>query len=310
MAPTHVGEGGAAPVRSAPGPGVAGVGAGGPVAIPSLRPFALSTVCLRTSGFATALRRAAELGFETVDLAGLRGLCEHVPVDGTPAQLRDAARTFARSRLRGASVNADPGSFDGDEDRDDVLRRVLRLLDFVEQAGVPLLVLPAGEKTERAVDQPDIGRIAEGLNAVTARARAVGARVAVEAPYAGRPVDSLSRTVELLGELDPDVELAFDVSHIVGGGESVADAWDELASRVGIVHLRDAVPGDIRRVIGGGSVDFATLFERMDATGYAGDVVLELETRNGSFTSKEGEVVAARAHLDAIRDATRRRRQG
>jgi sugar phosphate isomerase/epimerase len=272
-------------------------------------PFTLSTVCLRAHDFRTALGIATDLGFDSVDLVGLRGLCEHVPVNGTVAELRGAAQTFVESGLRGASVNADPGSFDGVDDADEVMRRISRLLVFLEETGVPLLVLPAGEKTEHAAARPDVRRMADALNTVSATARAAGIRVAVEAPYSGRPIDSLSRTADLLAELDPAVELAFDVSHVAGGGESVEGAWDALSGRIGIVHLRDAAPGDIRRVIGHGDVDFGALFRRMHETEYAGDVVLELETRHSPFATKQDEVNAAVAHLQAIRATVRAGRE-
>jgi sugar phosphate isomerase/epimerase len=272
-------------------------------------PFTVSTVCFRAYDFRTALSIATDLGFDSVDLVALRGLCEHVPVNGTVAELRHAARTFVASGLHGASVNADPGSFDGVDDPDDVMRRISRLLVFLEETGVPLLVLPAGEKTEHALARPDVRRLADALNTVSATARAAGIRIAVEAPYFGRPIDSLSRTADLLAELDTSVELAFDVSHVAGGGESVEGAWDALAPRIGIVHLRDAAPGDIRRVIGHGDVDFGALFQRMDDTGYTGDVVLELETRHSPFATKQDEVNAAVAHLQANRATVRAKRE-
>jgi sugar phosphate isomerase/epimerase len=107
--------------------------------------------------------------------------------------------------------------------------------------------------------------------------------------------------MDLLDALDPTIELAFDVSHIEAADESVTGAWGLLAPRVGIVHFRDAVTGDIRRVIGAGRVDFAAVLTAMDTTGYAGDIVLELETRNSPFATTKQEVAAAIKHLDDIR---------
>jgi sugar phosphate isomerase/epimerase len=59
--------------------------------------------------------------------------------------------------------------------------------------------------------------------------------------------------------------------------------------------------GDIRRVIEAGRVDFAAVLDVIDAAGYGGDVVLELETRNSPYTSKEEEVTAAVAYLNGVR---------
>ena len=131
-------------------------------------------------------------------------------------------------------------------------------------------------------------------------------RLAVEAPYFGRPVDTVARAIGLMNELDPDIELAFDVSHIEAADESVIDAWSALSPRAGIVHLRDAVSGDIRRVIGRGRVDFRGVFTALADTGYTGDIVLELETRDSPFASKEEEITAAVEYLDERRQPTLR----
>jgi sugar phosphate isomerase/epimerase len=145
--------------------------------------------------------------------------------------------------------------------------------------------------------------MAHALNEAGAKAARKGVRLAIEAPYFGRPIDRLARAAELMDALDPSIGSAFDVSHIEAADESVADAWELFAPRVAIVHLRDAVSGDIRRVIGHGRVDFPAVFEAMRSTGYAGDIVLELETRNSPYASKEEEVLAAVEYLDAARSA-------
>lgn len=265
-------------------------------------PYALSTVCLRRYELPQALKTSRALGFDSVDLVGLRGLCEHVPVNGTRRDMHDAAVHFVESGLRAASVNADPGSFDGFDDESDVHRRVDLLLDFAHQAAAPLLVLPAGEKIEVRGILPQIPRMADALNKVSARAVARGVRLAVEAPYFGRPIDRVGLAVQLTDVLDPAIELAFDVSHIEAADESVLDAWRLLAPRVGIVHLRDAVSGNIRRVIGRGRIDFAAVFAELESTGYDGDIVLELETRDSPFSSKEQEILAAVDYLNFARD--------
>jgi sugar phosphate isomerase/epimerase len=264
-------------------------------------PYTLSTVSLRSYPFARALEVAEGLGFHSVDLVGLRGLCEHVPVNGSRDDMRGAADVFLKSGLRAASVNADPGSFDGCDERDEVLRRVDLLLGFAADTEAPLLVLPSGEKSPHRVTDPQISQMADALNHVAIRAQHRGVRLAVEAPYFGRPVDTIARAIGLMNELDPDIELAFDVSHVEAADESVIDAWTRLSERVGIVHLRDAVSGNIRRVIGFGRIDFRSVFRVLDATAYTGDIVLELETRDSPFGRKEDEITAAVEYLDERR---------
>ena len=262
-------------------------------------PFTVSTVCLRRYPFARSLEVARELGFDAVDLVGLRGLCEHVPPDGSREELRAVAAEFRRSGLRAASVNADPGSFDGADPVLEVRARVERLLEFCEAAGAPLLVLPCGEKTTGRTAEPRFDMMAEELNRAAETAASRGIRLAVEAPYFGRPIDTLDRTATLLELLAPEVQLAYDVSHVEAADESVVDGWHRFADRVAVVHLRDAVSGNVRRVIGAGRVDFAGFLTAVADSSFAGDVVLELETRDSPYASKEEEVLAAVDYLTA-----------
>jgi len=253
----------------------------------------VSSVCFRLHPFERALQIARELGFDSVDLVGLRGLCEHVPVNGDAAEFAAAADVVRRSGVRPASVNGDPGSFDADDDRADVLGRIDRLVGFAAETTTPLLVLPCGEKRDGRTDAPAYRALADGLNAAAEIGRSRGVRIAVEAPYFGRPIDRLDRTSTLLELLDPDIEVALDVSHVDAADESVLDAWDLLRSRVGIIHLRDSVSGNIRRAIGHGRIDFAGFLDAVAADAFRGDTVLELETRDAPYASKEEEVLDA-----------------
>lgn len=262
-------------------------------------PYAVSTVCLRRYELPRALEVAHALGFDAVDLVGLRGLCEHVPIHAGAEEMRRVATEFSRTGMRAASINSDPGSFDGYDDPAQVMERIDFLLEFAGLAGAPLLVLPCGEKKDNRQGAPDRALMVEWLNRAAGLAYAAGIRLAVEAPYFGRPIDRVLGAARLFSELDPDIEIAFDVSHIEAAGDSVNEAWELLAPRVGIVHLRDAVPGDIRRVIGRGQVDFEGFSAAMSESGYTGDVVLELETRNSPFETKVAEIAAAVEYLAA-----------
>jgi sugar phosphate isomerase/epimerase len=261
-----------------------------------------STVALRRHPLERALAVARELGFASVDLAGLRGLCEHVPILGTAAELAASARVVRESGLRPASVNADPGSFDV-EDAAVLEARIARILDYAVAVEAPLVVLPCGEKTDDAAAEPRWGALLDGFGRAADRAEGSGVRIAVEAPYFGRPIDSRARAERLFDDLDPRVQVAYDVSHVRAAGDPVTETFVAWADRIAIVHLRDAVTGDIRRVIGRGDVDFAALFAAVRAHRPDLDVVLELETRDSPYPDRETELLAAVAQLDPQVDA-------
>ncbi len=258
--------------------------------------FALSTVALRHLALTDALEEARDLGFRSVDLAALRGLCEHVPPEGNAADLKDVADVVASAGLNVVSVNSDPGSLTGPEPRAIIDARVDRLTDFCASLGIDRLVVPCGEKSTVA----DLSPLARGLNAAALRAQPKGVQIVVEAPYFGRPVSTMDRARKLLDQVDPGVGLAFDVSHVAAAAQDLDEAFASVADRVAVVHLRDAVPGDIRRPIGHGSIDFSNFFETAQGCGYTGEFVYELETTRGYYPSKAAEISDAVSRLGTL----------
>lgn len=262
-----------------------------------------STICFRDYSLEQALFLVRAQGFKAVDLGALRGLCEHVPLFGTNEELRDAARIVKESGVRVLSVNADPGSFNEDIAPLQILDRIETLSVFCAEVGSPMLLLPCGA-AERG-DMPyekQLELLAAGLNAAAVTAARYGVQVVVEAPHHFRLVNTLERTRDLLQLLDPSIPLVYDVSHIRAAGEDPAAAFSEFAPRVGHIHLRDAEAGDIRKVLGSGDIDFAGFYVASRRAGYSGEYVLELETHESPFATKEGEVSDALTRLTPIFD--------
>ncbi|MDQ0131408.1 sugar phosphate isomerase/epimerase family protein [Arthrobacter bambusae] len=267
----------------------------GPIAL------ACSTICFRNEDLFDALERTKQQGFDAIDLGALQGLCEHVPLFGTPDELKEASRTVVASGLRVLSVNADPGSFNDGTSPFEVLDRIESLAVFCAETSAPLLLLPCGAPERDDIPyRHQLEAVASGINAAAASAARYGVRVAVEAPHHYRLVNTLDRVRELLPLLDPEVGLVYDVSHVRAAGEDAAASYAEFASRVVHVHLRDAETGNIRKVLGSGDVDFEAFHEASQRAGYTGRYVLELETHDSPFATKTEEVADALNRLDHV----------
>ncbi|MBA2813692.1 sugar phosphate isomerase/epimerase [Streptomyces sp. KM273126] len=259
-----------------------------------------STITFRDRELPRALDTIAGLGFRQVDLGALAGLCEHVPPTGTAAELSAVAARVRAASLTVTGVNADPGSFNSGADHTAIREAMYRLLDFCADARSQRLVLTCGEPEDSGVPaEEQLKRVAAGLEPVLDRAREVAVELTVEAPHYLRLVNTMTRTDELLAALAPGITQAWDVSHVRAAGEDPAELFPRFADRVSTIHLRDAVPGDIRRPMGLGDIDFARVLTGATAVGYQGPLVLELETHNSPFSSKEEEVGSALNHLAA-----------
>lgn len=258
----------------------------------------ISTVCFRQDDLAPALEEIASLGVGAVDLAALRGLCEHVDPDGDPTKLRIAANDIRASGIKALAVNADPQSFD-EQDQAIVLNRVARLAEFCAEVSCPMLILPSGSNDGRdTADAAVLDVLADGLLRAADLAAEVGVTLSVEAPHYFRVCSDLNLSDQLMDRLQGQVPLVYDTSHVRASGADPAASFAARRELVNHVQLRDAVPGDIRRAIGYGDIDFAEVLDAAESAGYTGYYVLELETHNSPYDSKRAEVAAG---LDLMR---------
>ena len=184
------------------------------------------------------------------------------------------------------------------------MRRVERLIDFAAERERRLLVLPAGEKIGAAHDRPADRPHGDRAQRGGGKAARTACDLAVEAPYFGRPIDRLARAAELMEALDPSIELGLRrVAHRgrrrirrrrVGAPRAAGRRSCTCATRSAATSGGSSAQG---------ASTSAACFDAMDATGYAGDIVLELETRNSPYATKEDEVTAAIDYLRSIRPA-------
>lgn len=264
-----------------------------------------STITLRHLPLPEALEHIAALGFRSIDLGALPGVCNHVPFVLDSAAVDLVTEQVRASGLSVRSINADIGDLNAPLDADAQAardRHLTHLLDLAVAIGSAAIVLPNGAQSAEAIESldADFDRVAAQLARAADAADARGIEIWVEAPHFHRLVGTLERTADFLPRVDPRVGVVLDVSHIVASGGSPRDFVAQHAARTRHVHLRDAEPGYINHSIGRGQVDFADALAALQEVGYNGAFSLELETRDTENADRPRVAGEAAAFISAL----------
>ena len=120
--------------------------------------------------------------------------------------------------------------------------------------------------------------------------------------HKGTAITSLDdfRTV-IEGINDPRMHHLLEVGHFQRAGVPWGAGYELLEGRIALVHVNEIDAQNNSVPFGSGVIDFAGLFDRLAADGYAGDIVLELEldTRETDVERTLRELASAIEYLKA-----------
>jgi len=267
--------------------------------------LSLNQATIKYANLADALRLTAAAGIEAIGVW-------REPV--AEVGLAEATRMVADSGLRVSSLCR--GGFftlpEGAERRAaiDENRRAIEETAALAAAGAPgsaaVLVLVAGGLPAGSTDLVGArGRVGDALAELEPEARAAGVTLAIEALHpmyaADRAVVStLGQALDLAEPFPAEsVGVVVDTFHIWWDPqvlEQIARAG--MAGRIASYQVCDfltPIPADAllgRGMMGDGHIDFASLTAAVEATGYAGDI--EVEIFNADIWSADPEEVVAR----------------
>lgn len=265
----------------------------------------ISTISFRFRPLPEALDLIAGLGAVEVDLGAIPAVTDHVPVPFT-GSTQSYVDELAARRLRSGAVNSDVGDLNDPSLTPETLRAVAQpLIDLAAATGGALIV-PCGRADYAPfVDHDaDLARIADNLRLLSSWCAASGVRLLVEVLHHKRFVHSVEVADRLLEAVGPDVfGLLFDVSHIVASQDDPVAWAHRVAPRVERVHLRDAVPGNLNVGIGRGDADFTGVIAALEAGGFTGTYILELETHDVEETDREADAERSRREIAALLEA-------
>jgi sugar phosphate isomerase/epimerase len=263
-----------------------------------------STISFRRWPLPGALAEIKAQGFGEIDLGSLPGVCDHVPIP-LPADRVDAlAEQILDSGVTVRLINADVADMDDpDLDASEMRSRLRTLVDLAQAVGTSTIMLPCGRQgTEPRTElSRDIATIARSLTAAADFVNTAGLNLLVEAPHSRRLCATVERSemlYEALGE--SPVGAVLDFSHVVASGDDEVDAVRRFDGRIGHVHLRDAVLGDINLSIGRGKVNFPAAIDALTTSGYQGHYSLELETHDIEDAERPTEAGRAGRYITSL----------
>jgi len=237
-----------------------------------------STSVFYTQPLEEALAGVRRLGFELVDLLLIEGWA-HVDPSGLATDW-DAASGRVRALLEGHGLRA--AAFNSGlgvplhERGAEALGQMRTRVDAICRLGGLLGVKVSGlQPPLKLPDRPHNELFDDTLATLlelSERASRAGLTLAVEC-HARSVFERLPDAVRLL-EAGPELRVAYDPTHFVMAGVELRETLP-LLQRAAHVHLRDAAPGRMQVRLGEGAVDFDWIVDRLEETGYGGDISIE-----------------------------------
>ena len=263
-----------------------------------------STISFRRWPLPEALAEINGQGFGETDLGSLPGVCDHVPIPLPADRVEGLAEQIVDSGVAVRLINADVADMDDpDLDASEMQRRLRTLVELAQAVGTSTIMLPCGRQgTEPRTElSRDIATVARNLTAAADLVNGAGLSLLVEAPHSRRLCATVERSemlYEALGE--SPVGAVLDFSHVVASGDDEIDAVRRFDGRIGHVHLRDAVLGDINLSIGRGKVNFPAAIDALISSRYRGHYSLELETHDIEDAERPTEAGRAGRYITSL----------
>ena len=254
-----------------------------------------------------ALPRIAAMGFTRVEIASFFSYCFHFNY-GSPAPT-ELRKMLGRHRLTPVCLNYCGGFYDAwrSEAEGPFVRSLERKIAEAAEVGIPMMTIQGfGVRNRRRDRRRQLENAVRAFERVGKIGAKHGLRMLLEVPHLLQIMTGVKDTLWVLDRLDPKlVGALLDSSHWGVIGYDIDGFLAALGDRLGHVHLRDSRGSegdaggyDLEMTPGRGEVDFRALARALDASGYRGEVTLELEYRDSPFDMIEAEFRRGILHLE------------
>lgn len=228
-----------------------------------------NTVVFAGTDLATALKHIAWAGYEYVELAAIKGMCEHARTDGGAEHVADVRRLLDEHNLTATAMEA------ATTDRD----RLEQIFRLANDLGIGIVNIGSGGVTD---DEESTRQSIDHIGNLARLAGDYGVRLAVK-PHVGQAIYNGATALRLTDEVrEPALGLNFDPSHLFRADEEPPDVARAWGDRIITSHFRDCASRERQvgppptQIPGRGIVDLRATLAALQEIGYAGPVNLEV----------------------------------
>jgi len=248
----------------------------------------VNSVLFKDFDFATAAKQIALAGYDGVEIAAIKGMCEHLDLDNWREQADDLKAIVKENGLEFLSMEV--ASLDEE--------RVTKAFEAAAEIGIPVVNVGPGGKSGV---EGDLQQSIEKLYLLSKKAETYGVTLCVKA-HVGNAIYNTPTTLKAMKEISsPAFGIDMDPSHIYRGNENPEEELPKVLSRVKHIHIRDCKgrergPGEIKnQACGRGDIDLYAYCKAMVDGNYSGPVCLEVIGAN-NHSLADVSVVAAESY--------------
>jgi sugar phosphate isomerase/epimerase len=254
--------------------------------------LAFSTNAYLKFSFAEAVRRLAAIGYGGVEI--MADLPHAWPACLLDEQKRAIRQALDDQRLAISNINAfmmnavsdarqpywHPSWIEPDRHYRQIrIDHTRRSLTLARELGAPSITTePGGPVEAGACWSLALQLFVEALKPVAEHAEEEGVLLLIE-PEPGLLIETADQFLELMEHIDsPAVGLNFDIGHFYCVGDEPAPTVRRLAPYIRHFHLEDIAATRVHHhlIPGEGAIDFASIFQAIQAIGYQGWSTIEL----------------------------------
>jgi sugar phosphate isomerase/epimerase len=247
--------------------------------------LAVNSVLFGAFDFATAAKHIALAGYDAIEISAIKGMCEHLNLDGWKSQASELRKIVADNNLQFASMEV--AALDE--------ARLMQAFEAGAALGVPIVNIGPGGKSNIEADVVNsIAQIAK----MSAKAQDFGVTLCVKA-HVNSAIYNTPTTLRLMQAVDcPAFGVDMDPSHIHRAGEHAPSALKAVLPKVRHVHIRDCqglgpAPGTPQQqTCGRGDIDLQGYCQVLVEGGYTGPLTLEV-IGAGNLSLPEVSIIAA-----------------